>query len=281
MSYALNLREFGRGVGGDTRSSVMWSAGAHVFFLLLMASSSLVVLPRTPVPQLAIEAVIVDESKLNKAAEQERQREQEVQQRKVEEEQQRLAEEERRRQAAEQQRRAEEQRRQQQLQEKRAAEEQQRRAADQRRAEEERQKAAQREREAAAERRRQEDARKAAESRAQAQRQAELAAAIAAEEELFAAQSSGEMNIYIARIKQKVERNWVKPATALPGLSCEVRVRQLPSGDVVDVKTVRCNGDDTVQRSIENAVRRASPLPLPENRMLFERNITFIFEPAS
>ena len=73
----------------------------------------------------------------------------------------------------------------------------------------------------------------------------------------------------------------VRSSTARAGLKCEVAVVQLPNGDVVDVRTVTCNGDDAVQRSIENAVRRASPLPLPENRMLFERNIPFIFEPVS
>lgn len=284
MSYALNIRELGRGIGSDTRSSFVWSAGAHLLLLLLM-STSLMVMPRTPIPQLAIEAVVVDESQLNKAAERERQRELEMQRQREAEAEQQRQDEQRKQQELEQQQRAEDQRRerqrQEQLQQQRQADEQRRREEQARVAERERQLREQRQREATAERRRQEEARKASESRAQAQRQAELAAAIAAEEELFAAQTSGEMNRYIALIKQKVERNWVKPATARTGLSCEVRVRQLPNGDVVDVQTVRCNGDDTVQRSIENAVRRASPLPLPENRLLFERNITFIFEPLS
>ena len=127
--------------------------------------------------------------------------------------------------------------------------------------------------------------RKAAEAKAeaakqeQARRQAELAAAMEAEEDLFAAQQSGEMDRYIALIQQRVERNWVPPASAQSGLECEVAVVQLPNGDVVDAKTVRCNGDAAVQRSIEAAVLRASPLPLPDNRALFERNLRFIFKP--
>ena len=99
------------------------------------------------------------------------------------------------------------------------------------------------------------------------------------EEALQAARSSGEMSQYLALIQQQVERNWSRPATAKPGLECEVQVKQLPNGDVVDVRTARCNGDETVRRSIENAVRRASPLPLPENRLLFDRNLLFIFRP--
>jgi colicin import membrane protein len=110
-------------------------------------------------------------------------------------------------------------------------------------------------------------------------REAEMLGAMQAEEALLAASQSGEMSIYIARIQQQVERNWVRPASAQLGLECQLAVVQLPNGDVIDVRTVRCNGDDTVQRSIENAVRRSSPLPLPENRVLFDRNLSFVFKP--
>jgi colicin import membrane protein len=99
------------------------------------------------------------------------------------------------------------------------------------------------------------------------------------EEALLAARESGEMSRYLALIQQRVERNWVRPASAAAGLECEVAVVQLPNGDVIDVRTVRCNGDDTVRRSIENAVRRSSPLPLPGNRVLFDRNLSFTFRP--
>jgi colicin import membrane protein len=110
-------------------------------------------------------------------------------------------------------------------------------------------------------------------------REAEMGAAMQAEEALLAARQSGEMSRYIALIEQRVTRNWVRPASAQPGLECELAVIQLPNGDVIDVRTVRCNGDDTVKRSIENAVRRSSPLPLPDNRVLFDRNLSFVFKP--
>jgi colicin import membrane protein len=118
-----------------------------------------------------------------------------------------------------------------------------------------------------------------AEARDQARRQAELMASMEAEEGLLAAQNSGELSRYLALIQQRVERNWVPPATVQEGLECEVAVQQLPNGDVVDARTVSCNGDAAVQRSVENAVRRSSPLPLPDNRALFERNLRFIFKP--
>ena len=62
-------------------------------------------------------------------------------------------------------------------------------------------------------------------------------------------------------------------------MSCTVNVRQLPGGEVVSVSVTVCNGDESVRRSIEAAVYKASPLPNPEDPSLFERNLRFIFEP--
>jgi colicin import membrane protein len=56
-------------------------------------------------------------------------------------------------------------------------------------------------------------------------------------------------------------------------------VVQIPSGDVVDVKVGRCNGDEAVVRSIEAAVRKASPLPKPPSDAVFERNLIVTFKP--
>jgi len=55
----------------------------------------------------------------------------------------------------------------------------------------------------------------------------------------------------------------------------------VPSGDVLQVTVVKTSGDERFDRSVENAVYKASPLPLPEDRDLFEyfREIEFIFNP--
>jgi colicin import membrane protein len=63
------------------------------------------------------------------------------------------------------------------------------------------------------------------------------------------------------------------------GLECVVNVTQIPSGDVIDVRVGQCNGDDAVIRSIEAAVRRASPLPKPPLPALFDRNLIVTFRP--
>ena len=100
---------------------------------------------------------------------------------------------------------------------------------------------------------------------------------IAAEAERLEAMSSSEMMAYQAAIQQKVLRNWVRPATAPDDLECFVAIRQLPNGEVVSVQVQRCNGDDVVVRSIEVAVRKASPMPLPSNPILFLRDFQFRF----
>lgn len=84
---------------------------------------------------------------------------------------------------------------------------------------------------------------------------------------------------YMFAIQQKVERNWVRPASAEVGLDCTVRVRQSPGGVVGNVSFGACNGDATIQRSIESAIYKASPLPAPRDPSVFDRDIRLTFRP--
>jgi len=86
---------------------------------------------------------------------------------------------------------------------------------------------------------------------------------------------------YIEIIKQKVTRNWFKPAGAQQGLSCTVMVRLIPGGEVLDVRITTSSGDPVFDRSVETAVLKASPLPLPPDPSLFERFriLQFVFKP--
>jgi colicin import membrane protein len=102
---------------------------------------------------------------------------------------------------------------------------------------------------------------------------------IAEEDARLAAMNSGAMAQYQFAIQQKIMRNWVAPASARPGIECVVDVRQLPGGEVVSVTVGRCNGDAAVHRSIEVAVLKASPLPIPSNPNLFQRDLRITFKP--
>jgi colicin import membrane protein len=125
-----------------------------------------------------------------------------------------------------------------------------------------------------------EDAAKQAVARKQ-QQQAEddLQRQLASEAERQQAERAGLLDEYIRLIQNKIERNWTRPLSAQPGLDCLVSVVQLPTGDVIEARVTKCNGDDAVTRSIEAAVRQASPLPPPPSRSLFERNLNVRFRP--
>jgi len=104
---------------------------------------------------------------------------------------------------------------------------------------------------------------------------------LAVEDERRRAEQSGQLDQYISLIMNRITQNWIRPATAQPGLECEVRVIQIPSGEIVavDVRVDRCNGDVAVIRSIEAAVFKSSPLPLPPVPSLFDRTLNVIFAP--
>ncbi len=86
---------------------------------------------------------------------------------------------------------------------------------------------------------------------------------------------------HVEIIRQKVTRNWRRPAGSVAGLACTVRVRILPGGGVRDVQITRSSGDKHFDHSVERAVKKAEPLPLPADRALFDRfrDLEFIFNP--
>jgi len=131
----------------------------------------------------------------------------------------------------------------------------------------------------AEQRRREEEARRQAEARKQAELEAELAQALATEDEARRAEESGLLDQYLRAIHDRIQRNWNPPPSVRPGLSCVLNVTQIPSGDVVGVSFGPCNGDEAVKRSIEAAVQAASPLPRPAVQALFNRSLEVTFKP--
>ena len=243
-----------------------------------------------PVEQVAIQATVVDESLIQQELERLEQLEQEELRQQQEAERQareqaeaarrELEEEEQRLVAVRQDREAEER-----LALDREAEAQRQRQAeaDRQRQEREEEERLAREREAEAERQRQAEAERqrqeAAVARQRAEMESELQQALALEEDRRRAEEAGYLDEYIRLIENRIQQSWIPPASAMAGLECVVNVTQIPSGDVVDVRVGRCNGDDAVIRSIEAAVLRASPLPRPTIASLFERNLEVVFNP--
>ena len=114
-----------------------------------------------------------------------------------------------------------------------------------------------------------------------AEEQAHRAAAAAAAAAAAKAQSA--IARYKVLIRQKVEQNWVRPPDSRKGMKCVVRVKLVQGGDVLEAEVVQSSGDPVFDRSVENAVYRASPLPLPDDSTLFPyfRDLEFTFKPES
>lgn len=135
-----------------------------------------------------------------------------------------------------------------------------------------------------AEKKRLDDLRQAEEEKQQAilaKQQADAAKKVAAEKAKQEHNRQATITATTA-IQRKVNNRWIRPLSSIKGLNCTIRVKLLPSGDVMNASVVRSSGDSIFDRSAENAVRKASPLPVPKDRALFTkkfRSFTFEFKP--
>jgi len=111
---------------------------------------------------------------------------------------------------------------------------------------------------------------------AQAQRQKEIQAALAAEE------TASLIEHYESLINQHVQDRWDVPpdASIKIGMSNEVTVQLLPSGDILSLSIKKSSGNKAFDDAALKAIRRAEPLPLPpasENLFKEFRIITIPF----
>lgn len=261
-----------RRAGPGTGKAFFYAVLVHVAALAVFALSlRFVSQPPPPAGNQVIQAVAVPEPASPPPSAPERER----------------AEQQRRAEAAA---RAEAERRQKIELQRKQEEERQRLEAERRRIEAEKKRREEEERQRREEQRRlaEERARKEKEEAERRQRQAEeaLRAKLEAEERerLEAerrARALSEAERYKVLIRQKVERNWHKPAQSRSGLECVVRVRLTPGGEVLQATVVRGSGDAVFDRSVENAVYKAVPLPVPDSPELFEyfRELEFRFRP--
>jgi len=166
------------------------------------------------------------------------------------------AEDKRKKEAAEKLKKEEAQRKEEQKKKEEAKrKEEQKKAEELRRKKEEKRQEDERKRKAAADKKRQAEL-KQQEERNRAER---------------ARRSKGIINKHVAMIAQKIERNWRQPLDAPARLNCKIDIVLLPSGNVVSVKVVETSGNQSFDRSVETAVRKASPLPVPSDSVIFKQ----------
>jgi len=267
------------------------AVGIHLLLLLVMFfgvnwTDDAKPLPATPVVQATVvdQAALDKEVKKLKAAEDKKRKQKEAAEKKKKAEAKRKAEAERKaaekkkQEAAKKKRLAEEKKKKAAAEKKRLAEEKKQKAAaeKQRKSEEAAKKAA-------AEKKRQ--AEEAALKKAEAEKKKAEAAArqLELEAQYQAEQDLTEKQLIMAAIQQKVDRNWLRPPGTPQNLSCEVRVRLGANGSVLLVSIIKSSGDVGFDRSVESAVSKADPLPMPTSPRLVSqfRDIRFVFKPSS
>jgi colicin import membrane protein len=81
---------------------------------------------------------------------------------------------------------------------------------------------------------------------------------------------------YAAAIQNAALNNWVHPADIQ--VVCDVDIKQIPGGELLDVHVVNpCSADGQTRDTIEQAIRRAAPLPYKGFESVFRREIVFTF----
>ncbi len=121
-----------------------------------------------------------------------------------------------------------------------------------------------------------------------AKAEAALKDALAAEEaeqatSVQASQDATELQQYMGRIQAAIGNGFVYPPGLARGLKCTLFVRVIPGGEVVEARVVQSSGNAVFDRQAETAVRKASPLPVPDEPRLMQqmREFNIFFEPES
>ncbi len=86
------------------------------------------------------------------------------------------------------------------------------------------------------------------------------------------------VNKYKKRIYDAIKREWSIPPQSAE-LSAQVRIVLLPDGEVRSILFLKRSGNSAFDASIEAAIEKASPLPVPADAALFSqfRSVTFNF----
>jgi colicin import membrane protein len=87
------------------------------------------------------------------------------------------------------------------------------------------------------------------------------------------------LSTYIQMIRNKVRRNWILPPDLQGNPEAIFNVSQLPTGEVLNITVVKSSGNPAYDEAVRRAILKSSPLPLPEPRSLFDRELKLTFRP--
>jgi colicin import membrane protein len=80
-------------------------------------------------------------------------------------------------------------------------------------------------------------------------------------------------------IANHVASRWFRPPKLPSDLKCTVEIRLAPTGKLEDVRIVEPSGNDQFDRSVENAIFKADPFPLPDRPDAFTDTLPLTFTP--
>jgi len=119
--------------------------------------------------------------------------------------------------------------------------------------------------------------------------QSQLDSEMKAERKALQAQQQAEEDEQYAQsfsaiIRQRIQNNWSRPASARKGMTCDLQIQLVPTGRVINVTVIKSSGNASFDRSAVQAVKRSEQFPelkqLPP--AVFERNFrqfTLSFDP--
>ncbi len=86
---------------------------------------------------------------------------------------------------------------------------------------------------------------------------------------------------WLDAVGRAIEAKWVRPDDIPPGQTCPIHIRIIPGGEVIAVSVLPgCPYSDEARRSVEKAVRDASPLPFKGYEDVWSRDFTANFKPS-
>ncbi len=85
---------------------------------------------------------------------------------------------------------------------------------------------------------------------------------------------------YVDKIRAKIRGNVILPTTLAGNPEAEFLVQQLPTGEILSAKLTRSSGDRALDGAWERAILKSSPLPVPEQRDVFQSTLRLKFRPS-
>ena len=88
---------------------------------------------------------------------------------------------------------------------------------------------------------------------------------------------ASELRLWVLTMQKKVQANWERPPLEQGASNCAASLQLLPSGDVASVTFDTPCTTESIQHSIESAILKSSPLPLPSSSDIFTPKIVMTF----